>query len=109
MVPLAFHATTGELAVATSAAYTLAMLLLTLRLFLPASRRTLARGAAARIEGTLAATLRSRLDKRGGLPASWRGLGDEAFLLQLDAAASGEPVAIGPAAGGGPEPAASEE
>ena len=45
-VPLAFYATTGELVVATSALYVLAMLLLTLRLFLTEARRALGRAAA---------------------------------------------------------------
>jgi tetratricopeptide (TPR) repeat protein len=46
-VPLAFRATAGELALATSVAYAAAMLLLTLRLFLPAWRQALGRAAVA--------------------------------------------------------------
>jgi tetratricopeptide (TPR) repeat protein len=46
-VPLAFRATTGELAVATLLAYWALMLLLTLRLFFAPARQTLGRGAAA--------------------------------------------------------------
>jgi tetratricopeptide (TPR) repeat protein len=45
--PLAFRATTGELALTTAIAYTAVMLLLTLRLFLPAWRQALGRAAVA--------------------------------------------------------------
>ena len=47
LVPLAFHATTGELAAAASAAYAVAMLLLGLRVLLPRWRIGLGRGAIA--------------------------------------------------------------
>jgi tetratricopeptide (TPR) repeat protein len=46
-LPLASHASTGELAIATSALYAVVMILLTLRLFLPQGRRALGRVAAA--------------------------------------------------------------
>jgi uncharacterized RDD family membrane protein YckC len=61
-----------------------------------ARRGTIEPQAAARIEATLARTLRTKLERRGRLPAAWRSLTDEVFLLHLDAAVRGEAVGLGP-------------
>ena len=52
--------------------------------------------AAARIETSLADSMRKKLTARGRLPAVWRSLTDEALLLHLDAAHRGEVLGIGP-------------
>ena len=60
--------------------------------------------ARSRIEAQLASALRRSLEERGPLPDALARLDDEIFLLHLDAAYRGEPIAVGPLASPPGEP-----